>query len=75
MFLPLQPVFDVQFFEYVHHVGIGTEEDVESGFVPISVLVLPCCYLQMVIVERVSWVVGGSALLLKREREREKEKQ
>lgn len=44
MNFPLQPVLDVKFGEQVHHVGIGAEEDVKSGFNPIAVFVLPCTY-------------------------------
>jgi hypothetical protein len=39
--LPLQTVLDVQFFEEPHHVRVGSEEYVQSGFYPVAVFVLP----------------------------------
>ena len=39
--LPLQPIFNIQFLEHVHDVGVCTEEDVKPSLDPISVLVLP----------------------------------
>mmetsp|Transcript_60932 Transcript_60932/g.157092 ORF Transcript_60932/g.157092 Transcript_60932/m.157092 type:complete len:521 (+) Transcript_60932:400-1962(+) len=39
--LPLQTVLDVELGEEVHHVRVGTEEDVEAGLNPVAILVLP----------------------------------
>mmetsp|Transcript_9779 Transcript_9779/g.20454 ORF Transcript_9779/g.20454 Transcript_9779/m.20454 type:complete len:415 (+) Transcript_9779:1901-3145(+) len=39
--LPLETIVDVEFIEKIHHVGVGTEENVKTGFDPITVLVLP----------------------------------
>ena len=39
--LPLEAVVDAELGEEVHHVGVCAEEDVEAGFYPVAVLVLP----------------------------------
>mmetsp|Transcript_55422 Transcript_55422/g.80978 ORF Transcript_55422/g.80978 Transcript_55422/m.80978 type:complete len:524 (-) Transcript_55422:216-1787(-) len=39
--LPLKAVMDAQFREEVHHVGIGTEEDMEASLNPVSIFVFP----------------------------------
>jgi hypothetical protein len=31
--------------EHVHHVGVSAEEDVQAGFIPVAILVLPCSNL------------------------------
>ena len=39
--LPLQPVFDVQLLEQLAHVAVGAEENMQTGLIPVAVLVLP----------------------------------
>mmetsp|Transcript_19464 Transcript_19464/g.42292 ORF Transcript_19464/g.42292 Transcript_19464/m.42292 type:complete len:655 (-) Transcript_19464:324-2288(-) len=39
--LPLQTIVDVEFVEQIHHVGVGSKENVQTSFDPIAVRVLP----------------------------------
>mmetsp|Transcript_14786 Transcript_14786/g.34204 ORF Transcript_14786/g.34204 Transcript_14786/m.34204 type:complete len:308 (-) Transcript_14786:412-1335(-) len=39
--LPLQTIMNVEFVEQIHHVGVGSKENVQTSFDPITVLVLP----------------------------------
>ena len=41
VFFPLQPVFDVKFFEELEHIRVCAEEDVEAGFIPVAVCIFP----------------------------------
>ena len=41
MVLPLQTVFDAQLSEELQHVGVSPEENMQAGFIPVAVLVLP----------------------------------
>jgi hypothetical protein len=41
MGFPLQPILNAQFFEQLQHIGVGSEEDVKTGFVPVSVFIFP----------------------------------
>jgi hypothetical protein len=38
---PLQTVFDVELSEQLAHVAVSAEEDVQTGFIPVTVVVLP----------------------------------
>ena len=44
MFFPLQPIFNVKFFEELEHIRICTKEDVEAGFVPVAISIFPGGY-------------------------------
>lgn len=39
--LPLQAVLNAQLIEQPHHVGVGTEKDVQASLIPIAILVFP----------------------------------
>ena len=41
MALPLEPVPNAQLGKQLQHVGIGAKKDVQTGFVPVAVFVLP----------------------------------
>jgi hypothetical protein len=38
---PLQPVLDVQLFEQLQHVWVSPKKDVQPGFVPVAIFILP----------------------------------
>ena len=41
MNLPLQSVLNIKLFKEIHHVWVGTKENVKTGLNPISICVLP----------------------------------
>ena len=41
MGLPLQAIFNIQLGEELAHVAIGAKKDMQAGFIPVTVLVLP----------------------------------